>query len=294
MIRGLFILLFALLACPSWAEVPVPPLTARVTDLTGTLTLSQRDGIEQSLKAFEEKKGSQIAVLIVPTTKPEEIEQYGIRVAETWKLGRKGVDDGILFLVSKNDRKMRIEVGRGLEGAVPDAVAKRIIAEIVTPRFKQGDFEGGIREGVERLVKVIEGEPLPSPRRISAPTGPRSRSGLPAPGPGWLFWAVFLIPVLLVGASIARALLGRFAGSLAAGGLGGVIVGLIAGSFLLGFLAGVVAGLFALASRGGAAFPGGGRSSGTGWSGGSSCGGGGSDFGGGGGDFGGGGASGEW
>ncbi len=282
----------------SFAQVPVPPLNARATDLTGTLSLGQRESLEQTLKAFEEKKGSQIAVLIVPTTKPEEIEQYGIRVAEAWKLGRKGIDDGVLFLVAKNDRKMRIEVGRGLEGAVPDAVAKRIIAEIVTPRFKQGDFEGGIREGVERLVKVIEGEPLPLPRRVSAPTGPRSRSGLPdrggGAGPGWLFWAVFLIPVLLVGASIARALLGRFAGSLAAGGLGGVIVGLIAGSCLLGLLAGVVAGLFALASRGGAAFPGGGWSSGSGWSGGSSCGGGGSDFGGGGGDFGGGGASGSW
>src|SRR4030067_2263336 len=104
MIRGLFILLVSLRACPSWAEVPVPPLTARVTDLTGTLTLSQRDGIEQSLKAFEEKKGSQIAVLIVPTTKPGGSEQYGIRVAETWKLGRQGIDKMILFLGLDTER----------------------------------------------------------------------------------------------------------------------------------------------------------------------------------------------
>ena len=278
---------FLAIALVASAEVPVPPLKTRVTDLAGVLSVAQRDAIERTLADFESRKGSQIAVLIVPTTKPEEIAQYGIRVAEAWKLGRKGVDDGVLLLVAKNDRKVRIEVGRGLEGAIPDAVAKRIVAEIVTPRFKQGDFEGGIREGVDRIVKVIEGEPLPSPRRVSAPTGRGA-------GPDWLFWAIFLIPVLLVGASIARALLGRFAGGVVAGGLAGVIVGLIAGSCLLALLVGIFAFLLALASRGGTVLPGGGWSSGSGWSGGSSCGGGGSDFGGGVGDFGGGGASGEW
>ena len=180
---------FLAIALVASAEVPVPPLKTRVTDLAGVLSVAQRDAIERTLADFESRKGSQIAVLIVPTTKPEEIAQYGIRVAEAWKLGRKGVDDGVLLLVAKNDRKVRIEVGRGLEGAIPDAVAKRIVAEIVTPRFKQGDFEGGIREGVDRIVKVIEGEPLPSPRRVSAPTGRGA-------GPDWLFWAIFLIPVL--------------------------------------------------------------------------------------------------
>lgn len=285
---SLCVLALLFFAISSSAEVPVPPLKTRVTDLTGTLSASQRESLEQTLKAFEEKKGSQIAVLIVPTTKPEEIAQYGIRVAEAWKLGRKGVDDGVLLLVAKNDRKARIEVGRGLEGAIPDAAAKRIVAEIITPRFKQGDFEGGIREGVERIVRVIEGEPLPSPRRVSAPTGGGT-------GHDWVFWIVFSIPIILVTSGIARAILGRFVGGVAAGGVAGIAIGLLAGSCVLGLLAGVVAGLFALASRGGAAFPGGGWSSGgSGWSGGSSCGGGGSDFSGGGGDFGGGGASGEW
>ena len=278
---------FLAIALVASAEVPVPPLKTRVTDLAGVLSVAQRDAIERTLADFESRKGSQIAVLIVPTTKPEEIAQYGIRVAEAWKLGRKGVDDGVLLLVAKNDRKVRIEVGRGLEGAIPDAVAKRIVAEIVTPRFKQGDFEGGIREGVDRIVKVIEGEPLPSPRRVSAPTGRGA-------GPDWLFWAIFLIPVLLVGASIARALLGRFAGGVVAGGLAGVIVGLIAGSCLLALLVGFVAFLLALASRGGTVLPAGRRSSGTGWTGGGSFRGGGSEFGGGGGHCGGGGASGEW
>jgi uncharacterized protein len=279
---------FLAIALAASAEVPVPPLKTRVTDLAGVLSVAQRDAIERTLADFESRKGSQIAVLIVPTTKPEEIAQYGIRVAEAWKLGRKGVDDGVLLLVAKNDRKVRIEVGRGLEGAIPDAVAKRIVAEIVTPRFKQGDFEGGIREGVDRIVKVIEGEPLPSPRRVSVPTGGGA-------GHDWLFWIIFSIPIILVASAIARAILGRFVGGVAAGGVTGIAIGLLAGSCVLGLLAGVVAGLFALASRGGAAFPGGGWSSGgSGWSGGSSCGGGGSDFSGGGGDFGGGGASGEW
>jgi uncharacterized protein len=151
------------------AQVEVPPLKARVTDLTNTLDPQQRDALEQKLAAFEAAKGSQIAVLIVPTTQPEAIEQYSIRVAEQWKLGRKGVDDGVLLLVAKDDRKMRLEVGRGLEGAVPDAVAKRITSEIIAPYFKSGDFHGGITAGVERLIRVVEGEALPEPVGSSRP-----------------------------------------------------------------------------------------------------------------------------
>jgi uncharacterized protein len=165
--RAGFSLLLSILAClligGAHAEVEVPPLRARVTDLTNTLDAQQRDALEQKLAAFEAAKGSQIAVLIVPTTQPEAIEQYSIRVAEQWKLGRKGVDDGALLLVAKDDRKMRVEVGRGLEGAVPDAVAKRITSEIIAPYFKSGDFHGGITAGVERLIRVIEGEALPAP-----------------------------------------------------------------------------------------------------------------------------------
>ncbi len=133
-----------LAACLALADVAVPPLKARVTDLTGTLSAQQQTALEQTLAAFEARKGSQIAVLIVPTTQPETVEQYALRVEETWKLGRKGVDDGALLVVAKDDRKLRIEVGYGLEGVLPDAIAKRIIAEDITPRFKQGDFYGGI------------------------------------------------------------------------------------------------------------------------------------------------------
>jgi uncharacterized protein len=143
------LLLFAALAM---AQVAIPPLTARVTDQTATLSPATTAALEASLAAFEARKGSQIAVLIVPTTAPESIEQYALRVAETWKLGRKGVDDGALLLVAKDDRTLRIEVGYGLEGALTDITAKRIVAEIITPRFRDGDFDGGVKAGVERMV----------------------------------------------------------------------------------------------------------------------------------------------
>ena len=159
---GLALLLAALLAR---AEVAVPPLTARVTDLTGTLSGGAVTRIETKLADLEAKKGSQIAVLIVPTTQPEEIEQFGIRVEDAWKLGRKGVDDGVILIVAKNDRRVRIEVGRGLEGALPDAVANRIITETITPHFKLGDYDGGVEAGVDQMISVVNGEPLPEPDR---------------------------------------------------------------------------------------------------------------------------------
>src|SRR5689334_19319167 len=141
----------------------IPPLKARVTDLTGTLSAQQRDALEQTLAEFEKRKGAQIAVLMVPTTEPETIDQYAVRVEEAWKLGRKGVDDSALLVIAKNGRHLRIEVGYGLEGALPDAIAKRIIDNDITPRFKQGDFYGGIRAGVDRIMRVVEGEKLPPP-----------------------------------------------------------------------------------------------------------------------------------
>ena len=140
----------------------MPPLTARVTDLTGTLSGGAVARIEAKLADLEAKKGSQIAVLIVPTTQPEEIEQFGIRVEEAWKLGRKGVDDGAILIVAKNDRRVRIEVGYGLEGALPDAIANRIITETITPHFKQGDYDGGVEAGVDQMISVVNGEPLPA------------------------------------------------------------------------------------------------------------------------------------
>lgn len=161
----LFGLLFMLSA---YAEVTVPVLKQRVTDLTGTLSAPQIQSLETKLAAFEAEKGTQIGVLIVPTTQPETIEQYSIRVVEQWKLGRKGVDDGVLLLIAKGDRKLRIEVGRGLEGALTDADSKRIIAEVMTPALQKGDFFSSINVGVDSLMMVIQAEDLPAPEDASS------------------------------------------------------------------------------------------------------------------------------
>jgi uncharacterized protein len=158
---GAFALCLAVLAS---AQVPVPPLSGHVIDQTGTLDAGQKAALEQTLAAFEARKGSQLAVLMLPTTAPEAIEQYALRVAEQWKLGRKKVDDGAILVVAKDDRAMRIEVGYGLEGALNDATSKRIISEVITPRFQQQDFSGGITAGVAQIISTIDGEPLPAAR----------------------------------------------------------------------------------------------------------------------------------
>ena len=170
LLRGLLLAawlwLMAAVVAPAYAQqglVAVPQLTARVTDLTGTLTADQSSALEAKLAAFEQSKGSQVVVLIVPTTQPEAIEQYSVRVVDQWQLGRGKVDDGVLLLVALNDRKVRIEVGYGLEGALPDATANRIIQQDITPAFKRGDYYNGISTGVDRIMRVIEGEPLPEP-----------------------------------------------------------------------------------------------------------------------------------
>src|ERR1700722_9411828 len=158
--------LVALLMCwaiAAFADVAVPPLTGRVVDLTATLSSDDIARLTQTLKDLEQRKGSQVAVLMVPTTQPETIEQYSIRVAEAWKIGRKKIDDGALLVVAKNDRKLRIEVGYGLEGSLTDATAGRIISEIITPKFRSGDFAGGISAGIDRIIGVINGEKLPEP-----------------------------------------------------------------------------------------------------------------------------------
>ena len=144
-------------------DAPIPPLTARVTDLTGTLDAQQKQTLESELAALEQRKGSQVAVLIVSTTQPEDIAQYSIRVFDQWKLGRKNIDDGVLLIVAKNDRRVRIEVARGLEAAIPDAAAARIIREYITPRFRAGDWFGGIHDAIGALTKLIDGEQLPPP-----------------------------------------------------------------------------------------------------------------------------------
>jgi uncharacterized protein len=277
-----FLLCWAVVAV---ADVAVPQLTARVTDLTGTLSAADVASLDQKLAAFEAEKGSQIAVLIVPTTQPEDIAQYSIRVVEQWKLGRKGVDDGVLLLVAKDDRRLRIEVGYGLEGALPDAIANRIINEIITPKFKRGDFAGGIDDGVDRIIKTIDGEPLPAPKpRNDASQGNWEEIGQAFP--------VLLILTFVVG-GILRQVFGRFPGSLLTGGGVAVVAWLFAGVWAVALLAGFIAFFFTLIgdaipmSGGGGGF-GGGRG-GSGWGGGS-----GGGFSGGGGGFGGGGASGRW
>jgi uncharacterized protein len=261
------------------AEVPVPPLKARVIDLTGTLSSSQRDTLERELQAFESRKGSQIAVLIVPTTQPEAIEQYSIRVAETWKLGRKGVDDGVLLLIAKDDRTMRIEVGYGLEGVIPDAVAKRVISEIIIPFFKQGDFYGGIHAGVTRLIRLIDGEPLPPPQARD-----NSWAGIHNLLP-------FAFVAAIIGGGLLRALFGRLVGASIAGGIVAFVFWLIVSSLLASLIGGIIVFLFVLMAgvrMGPAGYGGLGGGLGGGGFGGGGFGGGG------GGGFGGGGASGSW
>src|SRR5664279_1154835 len=156
----------ALLLCFSFAaaaDVAVPPLSGRVVDRTGTLSGGDIASLTQTLRDLETRKGSQIAVLIVPTTEPESIEQFSIRVADAWKIGRKKIDDGALLVVAKNDRHLRIEVGYGLEGVLTDLSSKRIIDGDITPKLKSGDFAGGISAGINRMIRLIDGEPLPAP-----------------------------------------------------------------------------------------------------------------------------------
>jgi uncharacterized protein len=278
--------LLAVLVGLAHAQAPIPPI-GRVVDRSGTLTAEQTASLERMLEAFEKRKGSQIALLMVPSTAPEAIEQYALRAAEQWKLGRKGVDDGALLVVAKDDRAMRIEVGYGLEGALNDATAKRIIAEVITPRFREGDFFGGLSAGVDRMIRVIDGEPLPAPPR-----------GRPAAQGGGLFE---LLPMLfiaaLVGGGVLRAMLGRAVGSAATGGAVGFLAWLLAGTLLAGIVAGGLAFVFTLLGGGGrgrGGFPLGGLGGGGFGRRGGFGGGFGGGFRGGGGGFGGGGASGRW
>ncbi|WP_442856637.1 TPM domain-containing protein [Burkholderia sp. WSM2232] len=283
MLRAAIVLLAAVLTLVGTgaaADALVPDLTARVTDETGTLTAEQRADLEQRLKAFEAQKGSQISVLIVPTTQPETIEQYSMRVVEQWKLGRKNVDDGVLLIVAKNDRSLRIEVGYGLEGALNDATSNRIVNETIVPRFRQGDFYGGITAGVDSIMRVVSGEPLPAPRQR------RDEHR----GVGQLLPVLFVLTVVAGG--VLRSILGRLPGAVVTGGAIGVLAWMLSGAILVAAVAGAVALVFTLLGSGMGAHAGGrfigGRSGGSG---------GGSNrdiFRGGGGGFGGGGASGRW
>jgi len=279
---------------PALAQLAVPALTAHVVDSTGTLSAEQVQQLESKLSAFEQSSGAQVVVLLVPTTQPEDISSYANRVANAWKIGRKEVGDGLLLVVAKDDRKVRIEVAKTLEGAIPDLAAKRIIEQAITPRFKQGDFAGGLEAGVDLVMKLISGEALPAPAAESKPANA---------GFDWMNLLVFAFIAVPVVAGVARKVLGPKLGSLATGGAVGLLAMLLTSSLLIASMAAFVALVFSLFSNVahsvGSGF-GSGRGPGGGWGGGFGgrgggggfSSGGGGDFGGG--DFGGGGASGDW
>ena len=284
-------LALAVLAAPAFGQnlQPIPKLTARVTDLTGTLTAEQQSMLEEKLSAFEARKGAQIAVLVVPTTEPEEIAQYSIRVVDQWKLGRQNIDDGALLIVAKNDRDLRIEVGKGLEGALPDITSHRIISETIIPLFRQGDFYGGINAGLDQMIRVIDGEELPAPDLGWQGHSVRGVSRL----------VPFLFVAVLFGSVVLRSLFGRGLGAVIAGAATGAAVYFVGQAIFIAVIAGLIAFLFCLISG----FSGGGIWSSYpragGWGGGFGSGGGGftgggGGFSGGGGGFNGGGASGRW
>jgi uncharacterized protein len=273
---------------------PIPALTAHVIDQTGTLDAIQRQGLEDKLMAFEKAKGTQVAIFIVATTQPEDIASFANRVGNTWKIGRKDVGDGVLLLVAKNDRKVRIEVAKTLEGAIPDLAAKHIIDEAITPNFRSGDYAGGLRAAADRIIARVSGEALPEP-----PQQPSQR--ISGPGFDWMDLVVFLFFGSFIVGGILRRVLGNKLGALITGSAVGVITLLVTASMLIAGVAAFVALLMSMMS-GRVSGLGTGRGGGGFWSsgGGSSWGGGGSSSSsswggsGGGGDFGGGGASGDW
>lgn len=280
-------------AAGAQALQPVPALSARVIDHSGTLAPREIEALEQKLAAFEAAQGSQIVVLLVPTTQPEDIAAFAFRVADAWKIGRRDVGDGVLLLVAKEDRKVRIEVARTLEGAIPDLAAWRIIDGLITPAFRSGDFAGGIGAGVDALIALIRGERLPAPAPRTAQGAGVGLEDLGA----LLFVAVPMLGAVLVG------VLGRKPGSLLTGGLTGLFVHVLGAGLALALVAGVLATVFVLAlgvgssGRGGPPHRGSGPVIGGGMGGRGSGGyrsGGGGFRSGGGGSFGGGGASGGW
>src|SRR5690242_925558 len=241
-------------ACLVQADVAIPPLTSSVTDLTGTLSPSEVAQLQGKLADFEARKGSQIAVLIVPTTQPETIEQYSIRVVDAWKLGRKGIDDGVLLLVAKQDRTVRVEVGYGLEGVLPDAVAKRITDEIIVPEFRQGRFAAGINAGVDQIIGVVEGEPLPPPPARSARGGNSS-----AAADILMNNIIFVFILLFIAAKVFQSIFGRFIGASLMSVAAAIIVWLVFTSIFLALIAAVFAFVISLFSHAGSGIYRGGR-----------------------------------
>ena len=311
---GAFVLLAALSGTGVSAQglLPVPPLTARVIDQTGTLSAADTQALDAKLAAFEQRKGSQVVMLMVATTLPEDIVSYANRVGNAWKIGRKEVGDGLLVIVAKNDRKVRIEVSKKLEGAIPDLAASQIIEGAMTPNFRQGNYAAGLDAAAGQIMARITGEALPAP----AVRGGQGQSGegqlFGGGGFQWTDMAIFLLFAVPIGGAIARGIFGAKFGSLVTGGAVGALAMVVTASAVIAVAVGVLALVFTLiaGSRGGSSVGRSGRRGGGlgglgglgGGLGGWSSGGGGGGFGGGGGgfssggggDFGGGGASGSW
>lgn len=286
----------AAFAASAQSVLPVPPLSGRVVDQTATLTPAQAAALDAKLAAIEQKNGSQIVVLIVPTTQPEDIASFAQRVASSWKLGRKEVGDGLLLTVAKNDRDVNIQVAATLQGAIPDVVAGRIIREQLLPAFKAGDFAGGLNVAVDRLGALIAGEKLPAPR-ADAPSRPRGRVGF-----DWQDMAIFLFVGVPILGRILSSVMGRKLGALGTGAAVGALGWFLTASLLVAGGAAIVA-LFLVGVMGAGRSFGGGLGGPVIWGGGGGFGGGGGGgFGGGsggfssggGGNFDGGGASGRW
>ncbi len=283
--RWLTCLLWGLLLTLAQAQQAVPALTAHVIDSSATLDVTQRQQLESKLAAFEQEGGAQIVLLLVATTQPEDIASYANRVANSWKIGRREIGDGLLVIVAKDDHKVRIEVAKTLEGAIPDLAAKRVIDQTITPHFRQGDFAGGLNMALDQLMALIRGEALPLPKTPSA----RVQSDFQ-----WQNLAILLFVAIPIVAGVTRRVLGSTLGALATGGVVGTVALLLTSSFLIASLAAVGALLFTLFSALHA-----GTGIGSGWGGGAGWGSSGSSsnggfHSGGGGDFGGGGASGDW
>ncbi|MEO8486938.1 MAG: YgcG family protein [Betaproteobacteria bacterium] len=286
----------ALAQAPAWEGgsdglKPIPALSAHVTDLAATLSDAERQALESKLVAFESATGAQLAVLIVPTTQPEPIEAYAIRVADAWKIGRKGRDDGALLLVAKNDRRLRLEVGYGLEGLIPDALARRIVSDDVAPKFRDGNYAAGIGAGVDRIIGIVQKGELPPPeKRASTQRG--------VGGFDWGTIAILALVVVPMVGGVLKSMFGKIGGSTVGAALAGGVTWFVIGSIALALGAAVVAWLVILLLGGvGSALGGGRRGGGVfvpgGWGGGGG-GLGGGGWSGGGGGFGGGGASGSW
>ena len=286
----LFVLILSTVVCQAKTSslddglVAIPVLNSLVTDLTNTLTPEQKSTLENQLNAYEKARGTQIAVIIISSTQPEVIEQFSIRVVEQWKLGRKKIDDGLLLIIAKDDRKLRFEVGYGLEGALTDVTTKRIISEIITPYFKQGLFYEGINAGLSKAIQIINGEVLPPPANTQS-VGSQNN------GFEGVLMIAFMVAIFV--GSILKKLLGNILGGALTAGVTGFIAWLITGAFgiaiiaaVIGFFATLLGGLGGHGIGGMGGFSGGGRGG---------FGGGGGGFGGGrGGGFGGGGSSGSW